>query len=317
MFCKISELDEKTRQKAEEVVRASLATEAFLFPKASENEMKALAKEKIRSAAAADFSVAECEDGKVKGVCSANVKKWDTNFFGKKVAAIEMLCAGGDYFESLAEKEKLLNKFGEWRKKNEVKVATARYSDLDLSSIHSLEKNGFTFMENLVTFTIPKNPDLKPANSVRQARASDEERVAEISRNAFSYDRFHSDAHIDKKLADELYAQWARNSIKKIAAQEVFVHEKSSKIDGFITCKITEVKPLKVSEGVIELFAVDQKVKGSGAAEELLKSALAWFSSNCDVIHVGTQSKNVRAMRFYEKNGFRAVCSQTTLHAWF
>jgi len=64
------------------------------------------------------------------------------------------------------------------------------------------------------------------------------------------------------------------------------------------------------------LVGVHPFYQGQGVASLLVNASLEWFKGKVGSAYVGTQAANDRAVRVYEKSGFRHVSSEASLHLW-
>ena len=151
---------------------------------------------------------------------------------------------------------------------------------------------------------------------IREMNGGDLSAVDLIGRSSFSTDRFHWDARIPKKVADESRAQWVVNSYKKGLAEIVYVAEYNNEVVGFVTGNIR-----KDSENILEtktaksgLMAVHPRLRGKGIGKALAMRKIKWaYDIGLDQVEVGTQSHN-KVVRLYEDIGYRVVSTDVTFH---
>lgn len=189
----------------------------------------------------------------------------------------------------------------------------------------ALEDAGFRLMDTTVTFLA--RFDEEPGRSLEgggrvaleHARPDDLSALERIARS-FRTGHFHADPRL-APVADELYVQWTRNSLATRADAVLVVRDvETSTPVGFITCvldrRLAAADPPR-RHGVIELVAVDASAQGAGVGRALVSGALAWFrGAGATSVEVGTQVDNVRAVRLYQRAGFRCVAFSHTFHAW-
>lgn len=138
------------------------------------------------------------------------------------------------------------------------------------------------------------------------------EKLPNLALLSGQYSRFNTDKNFIKGEFKRLYKKWLSNSINGSLADECFAtkNEKSG-YQGFVTCKIHE------SSICIGLIAVDPKESGQGIGTKLIKRVeqLADFESIKNIL-VTTQLENIKACRFYEKNGFVKKELMNVYHKW-
>lgn len=64
---------------------------------------------------------------------------------------------------------------------------------------------------------------------------------------------------------------------------------------------------MNIISGEIMKMYVDKSVYGSGIASELIKENIKFLNNKYDDIYVVAYSENYRAIKFYEKHGFRII----------
>jgi len=260
---------------------------------------------------------------KIVGFVTLTPLPWDSEQLGLPAARLDYLIAHGTYNEELSIKENLIKSVLYFCSKEGVKHLSVRVDASDLSSIHVLEKLGFIMVDGILTFATKLNGNMPfilkekiEKITTRVAEPSDSEAVAELARKSFIYDRFHSDPAIPKELADELHANWLRNSCSGKVADVVILAEDNQGILGFVTCKLQKDtrKYLGKMVGTIVLIATAKRARRKGVGRALTLAALDWFrQQGSDIVEVGTQLRNIPASRLYEGCGFRIVSSSVSL----
>ena len=198
---------------------------------------------------------------------------------------------------------------------------SARVDASDLSSLHVLEETGFLTVDGILTFALDlkEHSAVEPVNDfkIRLATADDAPEAAALASTAYVYDRFHADPFIDRKLADELHANWVRNSCDGKAADAVLLADDGSGLLGFVTCKISGAAghhSHSSRKGTIVLVASAAPARGRGVGYSLTMAALEWFrQSGCETVEVGTQLSNIPASRLYQTCGFRLKATSVSL----
>lgn len=134
------------------------------------------------------------------------------------------------------------------------------------------------------------------SHSIRRAGAQDEQSVLECLRVAFEpFRQFYSpEGFADTTLTPATYQQRLRRST-------IFVAEERGEVIGTIACnRISE------EEGHLRGMAVLPDHQGAGVAQSLLDAAETEIERwGCKRITLDTTQPLKRAIRFYERNGYR------------
>lgn len=256
----------------------------------------------------------------VRGFAVLNRLVWDSNQLGVPAARLDYLIAKGSYSEQHEIKENLLNEVLDEAFEKGIWHVSVRLDSSDLSGLHVLENAGFITVDNILTFAkelaAHRRPETSHAYQIRLATPADANRVADLARQSYIYDRFHSDPYISSKCADELHSVWLRNSCEGTAADAVVIAEDNESLLGFVTCKLqgyTETNPGRMF-GTIVLVATAEHAHGTGVGYSITMAALEWFRDHgTAVVEVGTQLRNIRASRLYQKCGFGFKGSSVSL----
>src|SRR5882672_7187420 len=260
------------------------------------------------------------QQGQARGFACLTMLPWDSEQLGMQAARVDYLIAEGTYHEQLQVKETLIEQVlmeahdcGVWH-------LSARVDTSDLSSLHVLEEAGFITVDSILTaaLDLAKHQPKALAHDfrVRLTTPADAERVADLARTAFIYDRFHADPFISPERADELHATWLRNSCTGKAADAVVLAEDQTGLLGFMTCALQRDtrKQLGRMVGTVVMAATAEAARGRGVAYATLMAALDWFrEQGCEIVDTGTQVRNLPCQALLQKCGFRAVGSSISL----
>jgi dTDP-4-amino-4,6-dideoxy-D-galactose acyltransferase len=260
------------------------------------------------------------KSGQVCGSAGFHLLPWDSEQLQTKAGRLDQLVALGPYHEERMIKESLLESALREIRARAVRHLSIRVDASDLSSLHVVEKADFITVDSLLTFAIDLSDHSSPAPdtdfSLRLATAEDADEAAALARNAYVYDRFHSDPFINGALADELHATWVHNSCTGKAADSVLLAEDQTGLLGFVTCTLKQETTQRSggTSGTIILVATAERARGRGIGYATTMAALKWFrSQGCEHIEVGTQLRNIPAARLYQRCGFSIVGSSISL----
>ena len=186
----------------------------------------------------------------------------------------------------------------------------------NLLALQTAQNNGFQVVDGLLLLTSEDKHHIEPSFRARVAVEGDLPAIKEIARNSFIFDRFHTDPAIPDTLADELHANWIYDSFTKNTDERVLVEETDGKITGLLSYSMNEAlsSALGVKIMTIILLATHFRSRNQGRAKSLIQESLRIaHQESFDTVLVGTQLRNVRATRLYEKLGFRITDSSYTL----
>lgn len=139
---------------------------------------------------------------------------------------------------------------------------------------------------------------------LRQAWASDCERIKQIAECSFNFSRFHADPNFDADLANRIKGAWAKNFFQGQRGHRMLVAEERGRLCGFI---LLVEKPETTA---VDLIAVDPAFQGRGLGKALLSAA----ERKGRRIFVGTQKANVVSCRMYKKCGYKVDKSESVFH---
>ena len=180
--------------------------------------------------------------------------------------------------------------------------AKVRKTDTEL--IQVLRSAGFYLVETLLTFVKKPSEDGVLDSRLREARASDCERVKQIAESSFRFSRFHADPKFDSALANRIKAAWAENFFQGQRGHRMLVAEERGHLCGFI---LLVEKPETTA---VDLIAVDPAFQGRGVGQALLSAA----ERKGRRIFAGTQKANATSCRMYQKCGYTVDKSESVLH---
>lgn len=239
-------------------------------------------------------------------------EEWDSNFFNINVySTLEKgLCKPEiEIIDNIA-------------KKNNVDLLY-HFENIDSSNKNDLELKGYNHIQNKIDFyrIIERSNSGKVGNcsSISNVGIFDSSTdtindLYLISKQLANVSRFYNDNNIPKNKVEELYIQWIDNSVSGEFADNIFVYRENNSIIGF--CSIQKNPILK--EIKISLIAIKDGYRNKSIGSNLLKYCFCYYGNkgykNCIV---STQMENLYAIRFYKKNGFTKLKSETVYHKWY
>lgn len=244
---------------------------------------------------------------------------WDTQMFGFPAARLDFLLVQRGATSEI--QHHLIAAVLERARKHGIRHLISRVDSSNLEVIDAFEQAGFETIDEIETFSLQPvrrsdMPDFTQDITTRLFAEPDLEQILQIARSSYVFDRFHSDAAIDSRIADRIHEEWMRNSCRGSAADAVVVAAEGSTVLGYATCKADREsrRHLGLGIGSIVLVATAEHARKRGVARACTMAAVRWFQDRgSEAIQVGTQRRNLPAARLYEKCGFRSVASTQIL----
>ncbi len=176
--------------------------------------------------------------------------------------------------------------------------AVYRFPANNFSTVHALEENHWLLVDGSIhldlqlakqSFDIPDN--------IRLATSDDVSRLQTIARHSFTFNRYFNDPLLPRSSANEIYAEWIKNSINNHYADAIFVYAEDEKLYGFATLK---------KDGDIVLVAVDPPQQGRSIGRHLVTAALNQCALwGLPTSTIETQLTNIPALRSFQSTGFK------------
>ena len=168
--------------------------------------------------------------------------------------------------------------------------------------VQILERIGFCYSGGLVILVqnhaalslVTKIPEV----SLRSVQKKDIAQLEKIAFTAFQEGRFYHELGLKRGAAQKIYSAWGKNAVNY--ADEVWVAG-LNKILGFVSLK----KDAPNKRLWIDLIAVTPKAQGQGLGMWLVQKSAQRASRTAGwSLGVKTEPENLKALRFYLKNGF-------------
>jgi len=153
-------------------------------------------------------------------------------------------------------------------------------------------------------------PDSEPVPSIRICEAMErDERILGMS--VFAKSKFITDPELRKRGGENLHREWLSNSFGKPDKFFAVARDESGAAIGYLLHSYSD----RIC--TIELISVDGTVRHAGVGSKLYRAVeREAFRRGCDTIHVGTQIRNIEAVNFYYKSGFKLVGCHSIFHLW-
>lgn len=139
------------------------------------------------------------------------------------------------------------------------------------------------------------------------------EQLYRLSLISGQYSRYNLDKNFPKGSYESLYRRWIEQSVCKNLADDVLVYIDESIECGMVTYRIN----IDYNTARIGLVAVDEAIQGKGIGSSLVSSLENLLNKQgIDKLYVSTQEDNIKACKWYEKNGF-CIDSKVEIYHWW
>ncbi|MBZ9631504.1 GNAT family N-acetyltransferase [Salegentibacter sp. LM13S] len=226
------------------------------------------------------------------------ILEWDSEFFGFKVAKIASNISDEHYQKILSQLHKEEVELIYFNSNFDVSESEY-YTVLKIDEIVELSKELKLKKEfhPKVKFFDQTIPTTEMRNLLK--------RIARRS-------RFYFDDKIPNSKVYELYDIWLDKSVKHIGADAVLVYQDDDEVKGFATIRFRNN-----GEGIIPLMGVDAKSEGKGISFLLMEAIESYLiERNCSVLKSSTQSRNLKALKVYERFGIKCERGFNINHLW-
>ena len=239
----------------------------------------------------------------VKMTPEYNFLKWDSDFFGFKVAKILPKKINSTKLEKiLCELKKRNVSLVYWSCDNFDKETQEAAQSLD----GFLTGQKITYLLNLEQLSnTSTSTDIRIKIYNRKDPNSD---LINLIIKGGKSSRFYIDPKISKKQYEDLQKLWITNSVKN---NTIFVVKEKNQIISFVS--LNE----KNNRGNIDYIIVEEKHQGKGLGTSLMNHAHKWFISNgYKTVQADTQQENTKACNMYEKIGYNIEKIEKFYHFW-
>lgn len=224
-------------------------------------------------------------------------------------------------FDGLGKEVPELVVINQMAAEHKVKMVSTRVSVDAIETVHMLEADGYKLMDTLVYYqgsvaATCTFDALKHTLDMRIACADDANVVAEIAKAAFAgyFGHFHADPKLDNALADEVYVDWAFQSIKYSNSKDpAILILQDEQVCGFATTR--QNTP---TESEVILNCIHPDAQGKGLYKKLFKQTMSILAANgAKHVTVSTQINNYAVQKVWASLGLVHQRSYYTLHKWF
>lgn len=200
-----------------------------------------------------------------------------------------------------------------------VQLAIVRIPSSELSLVQGLEADGYRLMDCLVYYAFKFDKKAIPNEQKQPTRpihTTELDEVVAIAQDSFKgyFGHYHADPRLPNDKCDEVYVDWAANSVKSSQfAHEVLVVESTGRLDGFATLRMNNS-----DEGEGVLFGVAPHAQGQGIYQSMMIGGMHWVQNKgAKQMVVSTQITNIAVQKVWARVGFEMDRAYYTFHKWF
>lgn len=236
------------------------------------------------------------------------VLPWDSEFFGFRVARINR--------DRLTTSE--LNEVLSWCHQEQIRCLYFLCGADQIETVNQIESVQFHFVDARMDFDWlpaerPTQPRLCDGDlQIRLATPDDLPELLAIVDQRFDDSRFFADQNFPRDKSNSLFLRWIENDVRGCGrADKVWVAIAEDTIVGFATVDRT-------NNDVTRLGLIAAARPGGGIGSKLVAQVQDHSRDiGAKKLFVGTQLRNIRAQRLYQRCGFRTCEVGLWYHRWF
>ncbi|TWO87361.1 GNAT family N-acetyltransferase [Bacillus velezensis] len=254
-----------------------------------------------------ESSLCLLEENSLQGVILYENSSWESQLFRKNIINVKIAAAN-----STGQLKRLFQEFYAARRAAGTDFIFIKIPAEDIGAMQVVQQlpNAY-FVGSLLKLVSPVRVyNSTPPFEITEAGPGDMEAISRLARDAFTKSRYYQDPRLSYESANRLFEEWARNNAGGRASLQFLATYKGETV-GFVQGLS------KGDEFVLDLMAVKPGFEGKGAgfhlAAHVIEQSLRFQHKT---VSAGTQLHNVRAIRLYERMGFKADASYYYYHVW-
>ena len=274
------------------------------------------------------FLIAETIAGKMDGFILINELGWDSNIFGKRMAALTEFVIRSECEGKARIADKLVRQAITKAREEKYEFLMSKVYTDDVISIHALEKAGFLLVDTLLDYSVDFRkvefkkipaPEVAQEVKIRFAEKKDADELADLARSSFAnhFGRYHSDPRLSRKEAIQTYVEWMNSSLNGYADYFVLA-EINNRIAGLSIWKKTSEleKNLPIRLGHYSIGAIHPDFFGKKLFSILTYEGMKLLQSEVDMIEGPTHINNYAVQRGYTRLGWQISDARHSFHKW-
>lgn len=225
------------------------------------------------------------------------VLQWDSDFFGIRIGRVDV--------QSKEDVNALSIQYPELRNKYDLLYVFVSYSV-------EFSMPGASLVDEKVLYSKDCENRENYQDVMLYKHIAPNKSLYKLALISGEYSRFKLDQRLPLGSYEHLYRKWIENACpQKGTNKQIFVYQPDGITQGMITIDYD------VNHAHIGLVAVDPEFQYKGFGTKIMATLETYlYSKGISIIDVATQKANVKACRWYEKNGFE-VKSITPIYHWW
>lgn len=265
---------------------------------------------------------------KMNGFALINALAWDSNIFGKRMAALSEFVVHPENDEKTRIADMLVQQAIAKAREEKFEFLMSKVYTDDVISIHAFEKAGFLLVDTLLDYSVDFRkvefnkipvPEVAQEVKIRFAEKRDAVELADLARSAFAnhFGRYHSDPRLSRKEATQTYVEWMNSSLKGYADYFVLA-EIDNRIAGLSIWKKTSEleKNLPIRLGHYSIGAIHPDFFGRKLFSILTYEGMRLLQPEVDMIEGPTHINNYAVQRGYARLGWQISDARHSFHKW-
>ena len=233
---------------------------------------------------------------------------WDSEHFGFPIARVRASTISAEAAEAIDA----------WCEQREIRCLYLLADAGDAETARVAARFGYRFVDARLTY-VHDAPD--PAVSaaaagqleIREATEAEVPRLRELAARSYETTRFYFDGNFPRERCDLLYELWLERGVRD-PERAIVVPEIEGEAAGYQMLRL----PKPGGEAVLELIAIDPKLRGTGLGAAFLRSILSWVQARgATSTTTFLQARNTAAVRAHARAGFACARSETWYHRWY
>ncbi len=274
------------------------------------------------------FLISETSAEKMNGFVLINALAWDSNIFGKRMAALSEFVVHPESEEKARIAEMLVQHAIAKAREEKYEFLIGKVYTDDVISIHAFEEAGFLLVDTLLDYSVDFRkvefnkipvPEVAQGVKIRFAEKRDADELADLARLSFAnhFGRYHSDPHISRKNATQTYVEWMNSSLNGYADYFVLA-EIDDRIAGLSIWKKTSTleKNLPIRLGHYSIGAIHPDFFGRRLFSILTYEGMKLLQPEVDMIEGPTHINNYAVQRGYARLGWQISDARHSFHKW-
>lgn len=274
------------------------------------------------------YLVNETSGGKMDGFIIIKPLSWDSNIFGKRMAALTDYVVSSKSDDKVRIADMLVQQAIAKAREEKYEFLMGKVYTDDVISIHALEKAGFLLVDTLLDYSVDFRkvefnkipvPEVAQGVKIRFAEKRDADELVDLARSSFAnhFGRYHSDPRLSRKEATRTYVEWMISSLNGYADYFVLA-EIDNRIAGLSIWKKTSMleKNLPIRLGHYSIGAIHPDFFGRKLFSILTYEGMRLLQPEVDMIEGPTHINNYAVQRGYARLGWQISDARHSFHKW-